>query len=521
MQEVDEKMAPKGARAEDISGPDYSIGEVVDHAHSLEKRFSLLSTLGVNTSITCTPLAIGTYLSVVIGVGGSPVFVYAYLVAVTLNLLVCASLAEIASSYPHSSGQIYWTAVLAPKKIARPLSYLVGYLTSAAWFFWCASASLLTAQLTWALVCVCRSAFVVQPWHYYLVYVAVTLLGLLLNWPLVRLYPYFLKGMVYYINAGASFILIVLLVRTHPKQSAHFVFADFVNLTGWSSDGVVFMLGLLPGAVAVNGFDCAAHLTDELPNPSRQVPQVMMGNALLSAVTGFPMILVYMFCNVKPGNLLTPIGGQPVAQVLLDALDSLPLTIISILVFIITLAAATACTLTTFSRVWWSFAREGGVPFSRLIARVNENTKLPVNSLLFCVVAIILMGTIQLGSTTAINAILGASIVCIYSSYAIPIVCLMLDRSTKLSGTHYFNLRRFGPICNTIAIIWMAYEFVWLMFPLYLPVAGTTFNYSVAVFSGVIFVSGINWFFHSKSLYVVPVALADIAQSVSDGEQEC
>ena len=106
MREIDEKMAPTGARAKDISGHDYSIGEVVDHTPSLEKRFSLLSTLGVNTSITCTPLAIGTYLSVVIGVGGSPVFVYAYLVAVTLNLLVCASLAEIASSYPHSSGKL-------------------------------------------------------------------------------------------------------------------------------------------------------------------------------------------------------------------------------------------------------------------------------------------------------------------------------------------------------------------------------------------------------------------------------
>jgi len=106
MREIDEKMAPTGARAKDISGHDYSIGEVVDHTPSLEKRFSLLSTLGVNTSITCTPLAIGTYLSVVIGVGGSPVFVYAYLVAVALNLLVCASLAEIASSYPHSSGEL-------------------------------------------------------------------------------------------------------------------------------------------------------------------------------------------------------------------------------------------------------------------------------------------------------------------------------------------------------------------------------------------------------------------------------
>jgi hypothetical protein len=73
-------------------------------ATDLRERFSLWSTLGIAFSITCTPLGIGTYLSVSIGVGGSPVYFFAYILAVGLNLLVCASLAEIAAVYPHSSG---------------------------------------------------------------------------------------------------------------------------------------------------------------------------------------------------------------------------------------------------------------------------------------------------------------------------------------------------------------------------------------------------------------------------------
>lgn len=70
----------------------------------LKKRFSVWSTLGIAFSITCTPLGIGTYLSVSIGVGGSPVYFFAYILAVGLNLIVCASLAEMAAVYPHSSG---------------------------------------------------------------------------------------------------------------------------------------------------------------------------------------------------------------------------------------------------------------------------------------------------------------------------------------------------------------------------------------------------------------------------------
>lgn len=106
---VTEKMASDSVKSEvrTSGGSDYATGEVTT-AHvspELEKRFSFLSTIGINFSLTSTPLSIGSYLSVAIGVGGSPVFAYGYLVAVSLNLIVCASLAEIAATLPHSSGK--------------------------------------------------------------------------------------------------------------------------------------------------------------------------------------------------------------------------------------------------------------------------------------------------------------------------------------------------------------------------------------------------------------------------------
>lgn len=82
-------------------------GEVIPVTDSnLAQRFNLFSTLGMSFSITATPLGIGTYLSAVIGVGGSPVYFFAYLVAVGLNLLVCISLAEIAAVHPHASSKL-------------------------------------------------------------------------------------------------------------------------------------------------------------------------------------------------------------------------------------------------------------------------------------------------------------------------------------------------------------------------------------------------------------------------------
>lgn len=88
------------------------LGEVIPITDSnLAQRFNIFSTLGMSFSITATPLGIGTYLSVVIGVGGSPVYFFAYIVAVSLNFLVCISLAEIAAVHPHASGKLEFSDI--------------------------------------------------------------------------------------------------------------------------------------------------------------------------------------------------------------------------------------------------------------------------------------------------------------------------------------------------------------------------------------------------------------------------
>lgn len=83
-----------------------STGEVEDASTALKKTFNIWSTLGISYSITSTPLAIGTYLSLVVGIEGSPGFFFAYILAVSLNLVVCLSLAELSSVFPHTSGKL-------------------------------------------------------------------------------------------------------------------------------------------------------------------------------------------------------------------------------------------------------------------------------------------------------------------------------------------------------------------------------------------------------------------------------
>lgn len=398
---------------------------------------------------------------------------------------------------------------MAPKRYARLLSYISAWITGATYFFLTAACSLLASQLIWALVVVIHSTFIIQPWHYYLGYIASTLIALLMNVFLFKLYPYMLKSLVVYINAGSIFMLIVLLVRTHPKQSASFVFSDFINLTGWNSKGVVFFLGLLPGATAVNAFEGAAHLADEIPEPKKNVPRVMLGSAVLSALAGFPMCLVYMFCIVDADALLAPVGGQPIAQLMLDSFDSTALTVIGILIYAITMLAAGVCLLTSFSRILWSVSLQGALPFSGWLSEISSRWNLPANSVYAGTVGVIAIGAILLGSSTAINAILGGAIVLAYLSYLIVISCLFYStRQRAFPAVRYFNIGRWGLGFNIISILWMPLIVVWLCFPVYIPVTGTTLNYASCVVGAVVLLSAINWFAYSRTRYTIPTAMA-------------
>ncbi|KAF2091723.1 amino acid transporter [Saccharata proteae CBS 121410] len=487
---------------------DHGTAESCPTNSQLKHSFNIWSSLGLQYSLTSTPLLIGTYLSLVIGVGGSPTFIYGYIVAVVLNLCVCATLAEIAAIYPHTSGTMYWTAVMAPEKHARILSYAVAWLLCGALLLLTGGTYLITSQLICAMITICSTEFIPQPWHVYTLYILAALLALIFNLPpLFTLYPTMLKAMPISITTGALFILTVLLIRTSAKQSSQFVWLTFTNTTNWPSHVVVFFLGLLPGATAVNGFDGASHLSSELPDPKHTVPRVMLGSAVLSALSGLPMCIVYMYCVTDASALLSPIGGQPLAQLFLDSLHSLPLTIISLLIVIVCLVACGVCMLTAFARVAWKLAQRNGLPASGWVAAVSPGCGLPVHAVLFCSGLCVAVGAIVLGSTTAINAVIGGGMALLYLTWLPLLMLVLCKRGTMFPARRSFNLGRAGRLVNVVSVVWIPFVVVWMCFPLYLPVTAASMNYAAVVIVGTLFISGLNWVGYSSGRYEVPVAM--------------
>ncbi|KAL4970598.1 amino acid/polyamine transporter I [Aspergillus stella-maris] len=265
-------------------------------------------------------------------------------------------------------------------------------------------------------------SYTAQQWHILLISWAQALVAVLWNIPFFKTWPASLKSMVVITNAGVLFLAIALLVRTSSKQSAREVFVDITNNSGWSSNGLVFFLGLLPGTTAINGFDAAAHMVDEMPDPAKQVPQVMVGNALLSGILGLPMTIIFCFCISNRENLLDPVGGVTIIQLFFDSLRSTPLFVLSSLLYIVvTIVAGTAVTTTT-SRVLWSFSTHHGLPFSSWFSQLTSSsvpkvstatsTPVPGNAILTVATLSSIVLLLTLGPSFVLGSFFGAANIC-------------------------------------------------------------------------------------------------------------
>ncbi|CAK9438589.1 uncharacterized protein LODBEIA_P28130 [Lodderomyces beijingensis] len=480
-------------------------GSVYSH-HELEKNFSLFSTCAFQISLLASPLAIGAFLNTVIGVGGPPFLIYGFILAVTLDLVVCYCLAELASAYPHSSAQVHWTYCLAPAKYKRILSYTSGVLSSAGWIFACLSSTYVATVLIIALSQLYHDSFTPRNYHYYLVYAGIFITGFMLNAFAVHILPIMTKGLVGVINIGTLFIIIALLAKS-PKQSASFVFKEVINDTGWSSNGLVFFLALLPSFASICLYDGAVHMTDEIVNPERNVPLVMVISNTFSAVFAFVAVIVYMFCVTSPSDLTNPVGGQPFVQLIYDSLQIDALIIIAVVLLIISFVGSSYLYYCSTSRLVWSFANSNALPFRDQLGSIHSRFKSPVWALLFVTVVCLALGTIMFGSASILSAVLGSSIVCVNISYLIPFACILYK--TKLASSPlerfdtkvYFTLGRLGMPLNAVSCVWICLIMVWLCFPLTYPVTTSNMNYACAVLGITFLLSAALWVVHGRRNY--------------------
>ncbi|ORY91640.1 amino acid/polyamine transporter I [Leucosporidium creatinivorum] len=431
--------------------------------------------------------------------GGPVTLVWGFLIVFVCSLCSASSLAEMVSIWPSAEGQIVWAEKLAPPQVAKGLRYYVGWLVSVGYIFMSASSSFIFSTVIVAFATFLNPSYLGSRWHTTLVCWGVISFALFTNVYGTRLFG-LINYTISFIGAAIIVIVIIVMLSMNPhRNSASFVFTEFINATGWENKGIIFILGMVTAAYSIIGYDSVAHMAEEMLDPTRDAPKAMIGAILMSGATAVGFILTVLFTINDIESLASTPTGLPFLAMMYQATRNAAGSVVITLAVTICAPLASGMILASSGRVLMSFAREGGLPFSSFFAKVDRRKQLPLNALFFSAIVQALLALIYIGNTALFNSLLVLTVAALNISYAIP-NGLMLFRARRLGLPKApFSLGRLGIPINAVALSYNIVISFFLFFPNYLPVTALNMNYAAAIFGLVHIIMGLYWFWGGKA----------------------
>ncbi|EFX05078.1 amino acid permease [Grosmannia clavigera kw1407] len=499
----------------------------------LRRTFGFMSILGFSCTILITWEAVTVLFSQGLNNGGTAGVIYSFIVVWVGNFSVFSTMCELVSMAPTSGGQYHWVAMMAPRSCAKFLSYMTGMLTVGGWQASVASSALLTGDMILALASLNNVTFEPALWQGTLLFWAVFLFAVFINVLVSSTLPKF-EGLILILHVVGFFAILIPLVVLGPHDSAHSVFTTFVNNGEFATTGLSFLVGMMGNAFAFVGTDAAFHMSEETVNPGVVVPRSILLSLVINGSAGFAMLIAMVFCmgnfddavSSGPGLL-----GYPFMYIFQQATGSTAGASVMSAIILILATCATVGMLASTSRVFWSFSRDRGMPYWRVLSRVDQRTSVPVWAVGITTVIAVLLSLINIGSYIAFQNITSVSISCLYSSYLIAAVLLLYRRTTTgfvmpdstdmpaLANTTGAKLvwgpfrvpGVFGVANNVFAICYLIVVGFFSFWPPMMNPTPQTMNYSVVVTGGLVLFSLVYYFVWARKEFNGPIVEAEIA----------
>lgn len=271
-----------------------------------------------------------------------------------------------------------------------------------------------------------------------------------------------IRWMAYVNNIGVTceivgVIAVVLALFTHAVRGPQVVFdtAGMGDQPGYIWAWVVS--GLMAAYVMV-GFGSAGELAEETVNPRRVAPRTIRMALTVSAFGGGLMILGALMAapSLTDGRLATEGLPYVLNSVLGNFWGKVLLVVVVVAIFICTLAIQTAAT-----RLMFSMARDGRLPFSSTLSRVNPRTGTPIAPAVLIGLSCIAILLVNMGNAAIFATLASVCIILIYLAYLCvtgPLLWRRLKgwpngaRLTDAEGKPLFSLGRWGIPVNVLAV---------------------------------------------------------------------
>ena len=211
------------------------------------------------------------------------------------------------------------------------------------------------------IVTVWYPGYQIAHWHQYLIYVGLTWLAVAINVFLSRWIPLFNKlvFVLAVLTLSATMLTLFIVSRGH-HASTEWIFTDTTNRTGWSSDGWAYMLAVGNAVYSFLGSDCGAHLCEEIPNPSKNVPKVILYPLFVGMLTAFPFTVSLLYSITNLEAVFNTSSGLPLIEVYRQGTGS---------------KAAASILLALFAFCFFGNLVANGQSFPLLHARAALNTR--------------------------------------------------------------------------------------------------------------------------------------------------
>ncbi len=199
----------------------------------------------------------------------------------------------------------------------------------------------------------------------------------------------------------------------------------FTNYSGDAGGGVwplsgstfyLFLLCLLLPIYTITGFDASAHTSEETKQAATVVPRGIVTSVLWSALFGWLMLIAFVIAIPDMGAAAASGWG-----VYFHTMDAVVPTTLKYILHVGVLLSQFLCglaTVTSASRMIYAFSRDGGLPASGFLRKVNAQLRTPVNAIWVGALISILF-TLY---TPVYTTIISVTVIFLFLSYGVPII---------------------------------------------------------------------------------------------------
>jgi amino acid transporter len=497
-------MADKKKTRDEIIAQDVKDLHQLGYAQKLFREMGGFSNFAISFSI----ISILTGAMLLYGYGlkfaGPVINTVGWPVVSFFVLCIAASMAEIASAYPTAGGLYYWSSRLGGRAAGwwtawfnmmgqltitaginlGAAMYIVGMLQG--FFNIAADAPALGGLFGWTWT----------SWGFYVFVMCIIMIPqILINIYGIRLTAMLNDFSVYWHIGGVLIIafLLFFLGKTHnsfafvmqggtivnPMDAASITFADgttgpgfflgtlavkspffalfpfMTNIYKIAPYGFVFVLAFLQAQWTYTGYDASAHVAEETVLARLNSAWGIFLSVAVSAIVGYLVLMAFTFAITDIAATAT--APNPVLFIAYSNLSKLLADVVAVIVA----GGMWLCglsSITSMSRMWFAFGRDGGMPFSELFYEIHPTLRTPVKSIIVTSILAVLL-TVYGAAYWTVTSI---STITLYIAYNLPTFFNLRNKIMKKGEfttpeKSPWSLKGWGPIINLIAVVYTVF----------------------------------------------------------------